>query len=171
MTASTSASTVESTLTKAPRYAGFWTRFVAWGIDSTIVTIASWLVQFAILGLIYNLMAWYQTRHGQTPASFFETFNFYWLQVFNVGFYASVAFPYYVWGHFKYGTTLGKYPFAIYVVNAADSSPLTLAQSIQRCLGYALSWLLFACGYLMAGFHPRKQGLHDLIAGTMSVTR
>ncbi len=158
-------------LSTVPRYAGFWIRFVAYIIDSIFLTIVSWLVQFAILGLIYSVMAWYQTRHGQTPASFFDTFNFYWLQVFNVGFYASVAFPYYVWGHFRYGTTLGKYPFGVYVVNAGDYSKLTLAQSIQRCLGYVLSWILFVCGYLMAGLHPRKQGLHDLIAGTISVSR
>lgn len=90
------------------------------------------------------------------------------IQLLFYGVYSCVAFPYYVWGHFRYGTTLGKKPFGIYVVSAADQGRLTLSQSIIRTAGYVLSSLPFACGYLMAAFHPRKQALHDLIAGTVS---
>lgn len=158
---------VPTTVSVEPRYAGFWIRWIAWLIDSTLLTLASWILELTLLGAVYGLMVVLGRDEGS--AGFFDAFSPLFLQVFNAGIYACLAFPYYTWGHFKYGTTLGKRPFRIRVVNASDLRPLTLKQSIFRTLGYVVSYLPFACGYLMAALQPRKQALHDLLAGTVSV--
>ena len=36
---------------------------------------------------------------------------------------------------------------------------------------YALSSLILCIGYIMAGFTEKKQGLHDMVAGTLVVKR
>jgi uncharacterized RDD family membrane protein YckC len=59
----------------------------------------------------------------------------------------------------------------IYVVDAKSFKPITLKQSVLRCMGYVVSGLPFLCGYLMAAFHPEKKALHDLIGGTVSIIK
>ena len=137
-------------------------------IDSTVLTVASWLLEFMILGAIYwtgVLLHFFNTE------GFLDVFNPFQLQVINLGAYALVAAPYYVIGHYRYGTTLGKKPLGIYVVDNATLGPITLKQSWIRCAGYIVSYLPFAAGYLMAAFHPEKRALHDWMAGTVSIRR
>jgi uncharacterized RDD family membrane protein YckC len=80
-----------------------------------------------------------------------------------------MAFPYYTWGHYRYGMTLGKRPFRIYVVNEKDHLAISLKQAVIRSLGYVVSYLPLAGGYLMAALHPEHRALHDLMAGTVSI--
>lgn len=140
-------------------YAGFWVRFLADIIDNLILTVASWLLELMILGVVYWL--------GSHEKSFQDAFNSLMLQVLNGALCLFLAFPYYTWGHYRYGTTLGKRPFRIYVVSNTDFLPITLKQSIIRTLGYALSYIPFGAGFLMVAFQPEKRGLHDLVAGTV----
>jgi uncharacterized RDD family membrane protein YckC len=153
------------------RLAGFWIRLVADIIDSVLLNGVMWLLQYAILGVFYLAWKTYLTSQGQPIPAFSDAFNPFWLQIFGLGLLAVISFPYYVWGHFRYGTTLGKRLFRIYVVNDTTQAPLTLKQSIGRFFAYGLSYLLFATGFLMAAFHPRKRALHDILAGTLSVRR
>jgi uncharacterized RDD family membrane protein YckC len=153
------------------RYAGFWIRLVADIVDSLILTIASWIVEYALLGVFYlGWMMIEKSRGGGVPP-FGEAFDAFRLQVLNIGLYFCVSFPYYVWGHFRWGTTLGKRPFGIYVLRADDHGSITLKQSIGRFFGYGLSYALFFCGFIMAAFHPDKRALHDLLAGTISIRK
>ncbi|OFZ79740.1 MAG: hypothetical protein A2583_06660 [Bdellovibrionales bacterium RIFOXYD1_FULL_53_11] len=154
-----------------PKYAGFWIRLVADLIDSLLLSVAAWILEYALLGIFYGGWALYASKTGQDLPSFRNAFNALWMQVFNLGLYGVLAFPYYVWGQFKYGTTLGKKPLKIYVVSADDFGRITLKQSIIRCLGFIVSYLPFIAGYFMAGLHPRKQALHDLLAGTVSIRK
>jgi uncharacterized RDD family membrane protein YckC len=71
---------------------------------------------------------------------------------------------------YKTGTTLGKRPLRIRVVNEEDGSPVSLKQSFIRCLAYALSYLPFGMGFFLVIFDPKKQALHDRVAKTVSVT-
>ncbi|OFZ79983.1 MAG: hypothetical protein A3K03_13245 [Bdellovibrionales bacterium RIFOXYD1_FULL_44_7] len=153
------------------RYAGFWIRFIADIIDSLILTIVSWILEYALLGLMYGLWSFYARNKGLSVPPFSDAFNAFWLQVFNIGVYVVIAFPYYVWGHFRFGTTLGKRPFKIYVVDCESLGPITVGQSIRRFFSYGLSYALLCTGFLMAAFHPQKRALHDLLAGTVSVRR
>lgn len=148
---------------RAPHYAGFWIRLIADLIDSTLLTVASWFLELMILGAVYWL--------GNFTKSFTDAFNPLWLQIFNGVLYLVIAFPYYTWGHYRYGTTLGKKPFRIYVVSEANRLPISMRQSILRSFGYVLSYAPLCAGFLMAAIHPEKRGLHDLVAGTVSVIK
>jgi len=152
----------------APRYAGFWIRFLADIIDSTLLTFVSWFLELICLGAFYWIQVLFHFREG---SGFWSAYNPFFIQILNIGFYGVVAFPYYVWGHYRYGTTVGKKPFHIYVVQNGDLSPLTSKQSVVRCLAYVISYLPFSAGFSMAAFHPQKRALHDLIAGTVSIRR
>jgi len=147
----------------SPRYAGFWVRFIADLIDTTLLTVASWLLELMILGVVYWL--------GKRAAPFSDAFNPFWLQIFNGVLYLALAFPYYTWAHYRYGTTLGKKPFGVTVVSEADRLPISLKQAILRTLGYVVSYAPFGAGFIMAAFHPQKRALHDLIAGTVSIAK
>ncbi len=153
------------------RYAGFWIRLIADIIDSLVLTALSWLLEYILLGMVYGVWALYMKMHAQLAPPFSDAFNPFYLQIVNVGLYFCLAFPYYVWGHFYWGTTLGKRPFNIYVVSADTLGPITIKQSMVRFFSYLISYLPFCAGFLMAAIHPKKQGLHELVAGTVSVNR
>lgn len=151
-----------------PKYAGFWVRFVADLIDSLGLTLLSFLLEGLVLGVIYSFWG----LMGSEPLpGFWSAFDPFMVQVLNMGLYFALAIPYYVVGHQRWGTTLGKRLFHVYVVNRADLGPLTLGQSVSRYLAYFVSALPVGAGYTMAGFHPEKRALHDLIAGTVSIRR
>lgn len=152
------------TSAQAPiRYAGFWVRFIADLIDSTLLTVASWFLELVLLGAVYWL--------GHFAAPFQDAFNPFMLQILNLALYATLAFGYYTWGHYRYGTTFGKRPFRVYVVTEKNRLPITMKQSVIRSVGYAVSYLPLAAGFLMAAFHPEKRALHDILAGTVSITK
>ena len=151
------------------RYAGFWVRFSAEMIDSTVLTIVSTVLELMILGLVYWIRFFLLREQQDAGTGFFEAFNALLIQVLNVILYGLVAVPYYTYGHYRYGTTLGKKPFHVYVVDAHTHARITLKQSYLRCFGYFVSYIPFGTGYLMAAFHPEKRALHDLIAGTVSI--
>jgi uncharacterized RDD family membrane protein YckC len=153
------------------RYAGFWIRLAADIIDSIILQLASYLIEFILLWIFYLGWSFWLTQQGQTAPPFSDAFNALWLQIFNLGIYFVIAFPYFVWGHFKYGTTLGKLPFKIFVVQYSSGAPITLKQSIGRFFAYGLSYIVLCTGFIMAAFQPEKRALHDLLAGTASIIR
>ncbi len=146
-----------STETESPvQYGGFWLRFLAHGIDSIVLTLASWVLERVILS-VFGI-----NREEQDPLL---------VQVFSMGAYLCWAFPYYVWGTYRWGTTLGKRVFRLWVVPISSQGPVSLGQSVGRTLGYVLSYLPIGCGFLMAAFQPQKRALHDLMAGTRVVHR
>ena len=55
------------------------------------------------------------------------------------------------------------------VVDAKTGSKLTLQQSIIRYIGYIISALPLFLGYLWVAFDPKKQALHDKLAGTVVI--
>jgi uncharacterized RDD family membrane protein YckC len=149
------------------RYAGFWIRLVADLLDTALLTAVSWFLELILLGAIYFVGARAQSFTG----AFSDAFNPFFLQVFNAVLYVLLAIPYYVWGHLRYGTTLGKRPFRIYVVNASDHQPISMKQSWIRCLSYAVSYAPLCAGFIMAAYQPEKRALHDLFAKTVSIIK
>jgi len=152
-------------------YAGFWRRALAHLIDFCITNGVSWGVEEALLRAMYGVYFLIARFHHVPMKPYDDAFDPMIEQGVSVVVFLAVALPYYVWGTYRYGTTLGKRPFRISVVNMADGGPITLRQSVVRCLGYVLSYLTLGCGFLMAAFHPQKRCLHDLIAGTVSVVK
>lgn len=80
------------------------------------------------------------------------------------------------WGYYAlqessaHQATFGKRMMGI-VVTDMDGRRLSFGRATLRYFGKLLSGLIFLLGYLMAAFTPRKQALHDYIAGTLVVRR
>ena len=68
-----------------------------------------------------------------------------------------VAFPYHA----------GKILFESQVIDATARRPVTLKQALIRCLGYYMSLLPFAVGFLWILIDRRRQGWHDKLANTV----
>mgnify|MGYP001314570430 CR=1 FL=1 len=66
------------------------------------------------------------------------------------------------------GQTVGKRACGIRVVDES-LRPCTVGQAFGRTIAEFLSTLILLIGYIMAGFDPRKQALHDKMAGTLHV--
>lgn len=149
--------------------ANFWLRAVAHLIDSILLNLAAWLLQLGMFWPVYAVIRFLAQRRGESVPGFDDYFNPWLTQIADAVIYLALAAGYFVWGQLRYGTTPGKWPFRIRVVDAKTQGPITPKQAWIRFGAYAVSYLPLGCGYLMALFHPERKALHDLIAGTISV--
>lgn len=80
----------------------------------------------------------------------------------------AVVLAYHVlwWG--QGGQTPGKKLVGLAVVGE-DGEEIGYARALLRWVAYLLALLPLGFGLLMALFHPRRRGLHDLLAGTCVV--
>lgn len=154
------------------RYVGFWVRALADIIDSVILSASSWLIEMAFLGAYYwSQILFMSAENRATMPGFSDAYSPLTLQIVNFVLYSLLAYPYTVYSHYYWGATLGKRIFGIQVVDFKTMGPITMRQSVIRCLALVVSYLPLAAGYLMVGLHPQKRALHDLIAGTVSIYR
>jgi uncharacterized RDD family membrane protein YckC len=79
-----------------------------------------------------------------------------------------LGYVYYVWPQAHGGQSLGKKWLKLEIV-MQNGEPLTPRASLIRTAGYLVSYVVLGCGFLMAFFHPRRQALHDLMAGTITI--
>jgi uncharacterized RDD family membrane protein YckC len=85
--------------------------------------------------------------------------------------YAALAFAWHVAGDLsRWQASPGKRAFGLRV-QALDGGAPTARQAILREAGSALSWLTLNLGHALALVPPRRQSLHDRIAGTRVVLR
>src|SRR5208283_3281564 len=66
----------------------------------------------------------------------------------------------------SYQATLGKMIFGMKVTDL-NGNRLSFAHATGRHFAKWLSGMILGIGYIMVAFTERKQGLHDLIAGTV----
>jgi uncharacterized RDD family membrane protein YckC len=130
------------------RYAGFWIRFLAYVIDAIVLGV----VQF-LFPLLFDLDN--SGRMNLTIASIFTVLNFIYM-----------LFMTYVWGQ-----TLGKMACGIVVVPLEGGPRSFLFIFLRETVLRFISSIIFMIGYIIAAFHPKKQGLHDMLAKTVVVYR
>jgi hypothetical protein len=133
------------------KYAGFWVRALAHLIDFVCWNLIELAIEYGIATPL----------HLTTVAQ----------QILGVVVSLGVLYAYYVELPQRRGTTLGKEIFGIYVVDGRTGLNFSRKQALGRMFAYLLSYLIVGCGFLMAAFHPQKLGLHDLLAGTVSIRR
>lgn len=80
-----------------------------------------------------------------------------------VGFVVGFAYHLLCWG--QGGQTPGKMLMGIRVVGEAGEE-IGYGRAFLRWVGYLVAFLSLGAGFLMIAFHPRRRGLHDLLAGT-----
>lgn len=124
-------------------YAGFWRRAAAYLLD--IVLLA------AIFALFFGIDLG-AGRHGALTAAAFGVVVA-WL--YFAGMESS-----------KEQATLGKMALRIRVTDL-DGARIGFARATGRLFAKILSALILYIGFLMVAFTARKQGLHDMLAGTL----
>lgn len=92
------------------------------------------------------------------------------LAFFLIGkiFLILIPIVYTIWFWKIHGQTPGKMLLGIKILRL-DGSPLGVGGAISRYIGYIISTIIAYIGFIVIAFHPKKQGLHDLIAQTIVV--
>lgn len=140
-------------------YAGFWKRFVAFFLDSLITGFVGFVFGFA-LALIY-------IATGRDPAGLetpevnlaFNAFGVIVGWLYYAGFESS-----------RLQATPGKMALGI-VVTDMEGRRVSFLRATGRHFGKILSALTLLIGFILAGLTPKKQALHDMIAGCLVVNR
>jgi uncharacterized RDD family membrane protein YckC len=144
-------------------YAGFWKRAAAVFIDSLLVTLAFYAVAvvLAIAGVV-SLSSLAGEGGGMAAAM--------WMGGLYLA-YPILSATYYV-GMETSGAqaTLGKMAVGIKVTDT-EGRPLTRGRALARWASHLICYLTIYIGYIVAAFTERKQGLHEMVAGTLVVDR
>jgi len=148
-------------------YAGFWLRFCAFFIDWIILVIPFVLVGI-VIGITNPQLFSQTTGPGGRPAASPGMTGFEaGLRVFEV----LVGWLYFALQESSARqATLGKLAVGIKVTDA-DGGRLSFAHATGRYFAKILSACTLYIGFIMAGFTEKKQGLHDIVAGTLVVKK
>jgi len=139
-------------------YASFGERFIAYMIDTIILTLGFWAVGFILVVIVLGIA-------GSTDAA-----------EITLGFTVAMMVIAAHWLYFALQessakqATFGKRAMKI-VVTDDQGKRLTFARASGRAFARLLSGMFFSIGYLLALFTARKQALHDLIASTVVLRR
>jgi uncharacterized RDD family membrane protein YckC len=128
-------------------YAGFWRRVAAALIDGILVGVVSWIVTLIFSGI---------SDGAEVTAQILVLIAAY-------GYYAGMESS-------SYQATVGKIALGIQVTDL-NGNRISFGRALGRNLAEILSALIFGIGYIMVAFTPKKQGLHDMIAGTLVVQK
>jgi uncharacterized RDD family membrane protein YckC len=130
--------------------AGFWRRVAAIAIDSFIVYLIGWIIGRFALG----------TGAGLAGPS-------------SIDFIVSIAIG---WAYYALQeasarqATLGKLAMNLKVTDL-EGRRVSIGRATGRFFGKIISYIILLIGFMLAGWTPKKQALHDLMAGTLVVFR
>jgi uncharacterized RDD family membrane protein YckC len=142
-------------------YSGFWKRFCAYLIDSLVLTGAYILFIFIWAGfeLFLNAMNVNQAIKELI------------LGILGVPIYISIAWLYFaLFESSNLRATLGKMALGIIVVDE-EQTRITFLRATARYWSKILSAVILFIGFIMAGFTPKKQALHDIVSKTYLVNK
>jgi uncharacterized RDD family membrane protein YckC len=150
-------------LVPSPRlieYGGFWRRFGAYIIDSLIVVFLQ-LALSAALGILPWAWNWIVTGGG---------LPWYWLSPFVwLEWLLLLAVDWLYFAGFECSSmqaTPGKMALGLVVTDLTERR-ITFLRATARYLSKIVSVLTLYIGFVMIGFTAKKQGLHDMMAGTL----
>jgi uncharacterized RDD family membrane protein YckC len=132
-------------------YVGFWLRVWAALIDAVLLLV----VIAPALSWIYGAEYWTSKRVNFGPADFLIASVLPSIAVVIFWIYRQA--------------TPGKMAFGARIVDAATGGKPTATQLVGRYLAYFISAFPLLLGFIWVGFHERKQGFHDMLAGTVVV--
>ena len=142
----------------SPTYAGFWERFAACLLDGLLHFILSLILCspfiFAILIASPHL--------DEDVLSLLFQIIYYCITI-PLGFLYFTIFE-----SSSYQGTPGKMVLGIKVVNL-NKGPVSFGQASGRYFGKIISYMICYIGFIMAAFTDKKQGLHDMMAGTLII--
>ena len=137
-------------------YGGFWIRFAAMLLDTIIMGVVGFILQFP---LILRMLAAPQ-----------ETASLRWLglqMLLNlVKFILSLGYE--TWFVGRFGATPGKMACGLKIV-MPDGGRIGYARALARFFAKIISSLTLCIGFIMAAFDDEKRALHDRICETRVV--
>ena len=139
-------------------YAGFWWRVLAYFIDVIILQIAVSIVT-GVLGLGAGAG---MAMLGGEQQSIFTTTLLISLSislVMNWLYFALMESS-------SMQATVGKLAVGV-VVTDLEGNRISFGRATGRYFAKILSGIILLIGYIMVAFTERKQGLHDMVAGTL----
>lgn len=156
------------------KYAGFWIRFLAAWIDTAVLIVPIGIVVYIVSGGAWlDFSSFSQSsalaRSGQTLEAFqsMPRASMKWESLFELAI-AGVTILF--WKKFS-GATPGKKLLGIHVVDAKTLQEINNKQAIIRYIGYIISTIPLAIGFIMVGFRKDRRALHDLLAETVVIYR
>jgi len=142
-------------------YGGFWRRWLAFIVDGLIIGAVMLPfgvgLGFAQLGTIFNS----EEMNGETIMSMIAASMLVWMIRVMVSFLYGAGFE-----SSRFQATPGKMLVGVRVTTL-EGGRISFARAAGRQLGKWLSGVILCIGYLLVAFSDRKQGLHDMIAGTL----
>jgi uncharacterized RDD family membrane protein YckC len=135
-------------------FAGFWTRFAAYFVDSIITGILGAIVG----GVIGAVMGAAGAMKGGAAGIIAVQLT---AMIVSLGIRAA----YFIYFIGKDGQTPGKKMCKIKVVNP-DGTQVSYGKATGRFFGYILSSMICGFGYFMAGWDEEKRALHDRLCDT-----
>jgi uncharacterized RDD family membrane protein YckC len=140
------------------RYGGFWIRVVAAIIDGVLIRVVVAPVG-AIFGISGLALGGFGHR-GFSPLHFLG--GGVMLMLIIAGSWLYEAFM----ESSTYQATVGKMIFGMKVTDLYGNR-ISFARATGRHFAKILSGMILCIGFIMVGLTERKQGLHDLLAGTL----
>jgi uncharacterized RDD family membrane protein YckC len=135
-------------------YAGFWKRFAAFFLDQLIVGVGTAGLGFAIgvAGAVAGV--------DETAIAVFAQL---------IGVVAGLLY-YTMMESSEYQATLGKQALGVKVTDL-EGHRISFGRATGRYFAKLLNVITLGVGYIMIAFTEKKQGLHDIVAGTLVVNR
>ena len=150
-------------------HAGFWKRVVAYILDYIVLVIPNLLIS-KLLGADAAQSALMQSAQSATgdPGALMSAYGaFYSAMLPAMLVQIVIAWLYFaVCESSSWQATLGKLAMGIRVVDLKGDR-ISFMRATGRYFAKILSGMILCIGYLMVAFTERKQGLHDMIAGTL----
>lgn len=138
-------------------YAGFWFRAIAIIVDSIIAQLVSIIT---VIPLAFALGA---SMAGTSTASEIESTGYVLGCVMGI----LIQWLYFTISESSiWQATLGKKMFGIFVTDM-DGNKIGFGKANARYWSKIISALILFIGFIMVAFTQNKQGLHDIIAGTL----
>lgn len=147
---------------EAVTYAGFWLRAIAWVIDNVLLAIV--VAVFIMRPLMEHA--------GLSVKNPWVILTGQSRQVYAINLMMLMA-QWLYWAFFEssaWQATVGKKMLGLYVTDV-QGKRLTFGRATGRFFGKIVSDFTFGVGYLMAGFTPKKQALHDIFAKCLVVRK
>lgn len=159
-------------------YANFWSRFAAWLLDGIILYIPNAIINaivfsvFDFNAVLTKMQALSEKGEPVDEAEMMQAMSQFMAAFIPTIILVSVISTVLAWLYFALmessakQATLGKMALGI-VVTDVNGKRISFARATGRFFSKALVSSILLVGYIMAAFTEKKQGLHDLIAGTL----
>ena len=155
-------------------HAGFWWRVLAWIIDAAALAVADWLIGLATGLRQIGFSTTVTPDSGPVSHVAYTSLSLAVPSLHLVGggltlLGVLLRLAYYaLFESSRLQATPGKLACRLRVTDEAGLR-IGLGRALGRNLGKSVSGFLLGIGFLMVGWTRRKQGLHDLMAGTLVV--